>query len=180
MKPNDTDELLRYPIGPFVCDAVIDEATLATWIDQIESLPADLRTAVAGLSEQQLDTPYRPGGWTVRQVVHHLGDSHLNCYIRFKWALTEARPQIKAYDEKGWAALIDYQLVPIAVALDFLDLLHKKWVILLRALRADDLKREFIHPESGAITLRKSIGAYAWHGRHHLAHITSLRQRMQW
>lgn len=173
-------EDLRYPIGRFACGEVIDDATVAAWIDQISALPDALHAAVSGFSPQQLDTPYRPGGWTVRQVVHHLGDSHLNCYIRFKWTLTEPRPIIKAYDEKSWAALIDYQLVPIPVALEFLSLLHKRWVVLLRALRVDELEREFIHPESGAIALRKCIGAYAWHGRHHLAHITSLKQRMQW
>jgi len=149
------------------------------WIDDIAALPADLRRVVSTLSERQLDTPYRPGGWTVRQVVHHLPDSHMNSFVRFKWALTERRPMIKAYDEKGWAVLPDYR-GPIADSLDMLKALHRRWVRLLRSLRWLELQREFVHPESGPSTLAVTIGAYAWHGQHHLAHIERLLEREGW
>ncbi len=171
---------LKYPIGEFVFDGQINRAVIHRWIDEIEQLPGNLRFVVSKLSEEQLDTPYRSGGWTLRQVVHHIGDSHLNSYIRFKWALTEDTPTIKAYFEDRWAELRDYQLVPVTVSLDFIASLHKKWVILLRALSDADLQREFIHPESGETPLAKNIGIYAWHGNHHLAHITSLCARKSW
>jgi hypothetical protein len=132
------------------------------------------------LSPAQLDTPYRPGGWRVRQVVHHLADSHLNSFIRFKWALTEDRPAIKAYHEDRWAELPDYVDVPVETSLRLLDALHERWVALLRRLDAADLKREFLHPESGAVRLDVNIGVYSWHGRHHLAHITRLAEREEW
>ena len=132
------------------------------------------------LTSSQLDTPYRPGGWTVRQVVHHVPDSHLNSLVRFKWALTEDRPTIKAYDEKGWAALPDYQVIPIAHSLDLLESLHVRWVGLLRNLSWTQLQREFVHPESGPVSLAETIGAYAWHGQHHLAHIQHLIEREGW
>lgn len=171
---------LKYPIGEFAFDDEINRAVVNGWIDEIEQMPGKLRAVVSKLSGEQLDTAYRPGGWTLRQVVHHIGDSHLNSYIRFKWALTEDAPTIKTYYEDRWAELPDYQLVPVEYSLNFIESLHKKWVILLRALSDADLQREFIHPESGATPLGKNIGIYAWHGNHHLAHITSLCERKNW
>ena len=167
-------EVLRYPIGKFSPPAHISPETLAAWIGDIERLPRDARMQVGDMSAAELDTPYRPGGWTVRQVVHHLGDSHMNSFVRFKWALTEERPTIKAYWEARWARLPDYAVVPVPAALDFLDALHLRWVALLRNLPPVDLEREFVHPESGPVTLALTIGNYAWHGRHHLAQIAAL------
>jgi len=135
---------------------------------------------VAGLSQEQIDTPYRPGGWTVRQVVHHVPDSHLNSYIRFRLALTEQEPTIKPYDEKRWAELADSRTGPMEVSLALLESLHARWVLLLRALTAADWKRTYRHPELGVVNLERTASLYAWHGRHHVAHITSLRQRMGW
>ncbi len=171
---------LKYPIGEFDFAGEITRAVVNGWIDEIEQLPGKLRAVVSKLSDEQLDTPYRSGGWTLRQVVHHIGDSHLNSYIRFKWTLTEDTPTIKAYYEDRWAELPDYQRVPVAVSLDFIEALHRKWVILLRELSDADLQRAFIHPESGATLLGKNIGIYAWHGNHHLAHITRLCERKNW
>lgn len=171
---------LRYPIGPFRHDGPVTDADLARWIDEIEALPAAMRRAVAGLTEAQLETPYRPGGWTLRQVVHHVPDSHLNSYLRFKWALTEEEPVIKTYDEQRWAELADYRIVPVAMSLDFLALLHARWVLLLRALSPEQLARRFVHPASGPAPLAWHVGSYAWHGRHHLAHITRTREREGW
>ncbi|MCY4597752.1 MAG: bacillithiol transferase BstA [Bryobacterales bacterium] len=170
---------LRYPIGLFSPAEPVKPQQVHGWIDNIAALPADLRRVVSTLSERQLDTPYRPGGWTARQVVHHLPDSHMNSLVRFKWALTEARPVIKAYDEKGWAELPDCRK-PIAPSLDLLDALHRRWVSLLRSLSWVQLQREFVHPESGPSTLAETVGAYAWHGRHHLAHIERLMERKGW
>ena len=170
---------LRYPIGEFSPPDTVPQDRVNYWIDDIAALPADLRRTVSALSDDQLDTPYRPDGWTVRQVVHHLPDSHMNSLIRFKWALTEDRPTIKAYNEKGWAALPDSR-APIAGSLDLLDALHRRWVSLLRGLSAAQLQREFVHPESGAATLAVTVGSYAWHGRHHLAHIERLIEREGW
>ena len=177
MSPETPD--LRYPIGPFLPAEPVTPQQVDGWIDAIAALPADLRRVVSRLSERQLDTPYRPGGWTVRQVVHHLPDSHVNSFVRFKWALTERRPLIKAYDEKGWAELPDYR-GPIADSLDMLEALHGRWTSLLRDLRWPELQREFVHPESGSSTLAVTVGAYAWHGRHHLAHIERLVEREGW
>lgn len=172
-----TDELqsLRFPIGQYEPPAQITAAHLAGWIDEIEALPGELRAVVAKLTQEQLDRPYREGGWTGRQVVHHIGDSHLNSYVRFKWALTEDRPTIKAYDEAAWAKTADYCEVPVELALDFLDALHRRWVILLRSLTPEQLARAFFHPESGQnVVLDYNVGMYAWHGKHHLAHVMSL------
>ncbi len=177
MNPQQPD--LRYPIGRFVPGGPVTQDQVAVWIDDIEALPADLRRTVSPLSDRQLDTPYRPGGWTVRQVVHHLPDSHMNSYIRFKWALTENRPVIKAYDEKGWAELPDSG-GPIGHSLDLLEALHGRWAGLLRNLRWAELQREFVHPDSGPSELAVTVGAYAWHGRHHLAHIERLADREGW
>ena len=170
---------LRYPIGEFSPLDPVEREQVDAWVDDIAALPADLRRTVSALSDGQLDTPYRPAGWTVRQVVHHLPDSHMNSLVRFKWALTEDRPTIKAYDEKGWAVLPDSR-EPIAGALDLLDALHHRWVSLLRGLSRAQLQREFVHPESGPATLAITVGSYAWHGRHHLAHIERLIERESW
>jgi hypothetical protein len=171
---------LRYPIGPFHYDGPLADEPRQHLIEQIEAAPARLRAAVEGLSPQQLETPYRPGGWTVRQVVHHLPDSHLNGYIRFRLALTEDEPTIKPYHEERWAALHDARQAPIDSSLVLLEALHQRWVLLLRALTAPDWARTFIHPEFGAVSLDMHVSTYAWHGRHHVAHITSLRERMGW
>ncbi len=176
----DSHPDLRFPIGRFEPPAEISAQLVASWIAEIESLPERLRTLVGGLDDEQLDTPYRPGGWSVRQVVHHLVDSHLNSYVRFKWALTEERPVIKAYWEDRWAELADYRDTPLEVSLDLLESLHARWCVLLRALGPADLEREFVHPDSGPMTLGANIGAYAWHGRHHLAHIERLGDREGW
>ena len=171
---------LRYPIGKFSFDDEITPEKRRQCIQQIAAAPAQLRAAVAGLSPEQLDTPYRPGGWTVRQVVHHVPDSHLNSYIRCKLALTEEEPTIKPYDEKRWAELEDVRATPVEVSLMLLESLHRRWVPLLESLAPADFARKFRHPELGALTLEQNIALYAWHGRHHVAHITSLRQRMGW
>jgi DinB superfamily len=173
-------EDLRFPIGPFLKPGSVSAAQLDAWIGEIARLPADLRAVVEPLDDMRLDTPYRPGGWTVRQVVHHLADSHVNSYIRFKWALTEDCPTIKTYFEERWAELPDSSAVPIAVSLALLDALHERWTGLLRALAPDDLHREFLHPDSGPVRLDVNVGIYAWHGRHHLAHITRLAEREGW
>ena len=173
-------EALRFPIGLFEATEEVTAERVVGWIDDIERLPEDLRQVVAGLSETQLDTPYRPEGWTVRQVVHHLGDSHMNSLIRFKWALTEDRPRIKAYFEDRWARLADYESTPLETSLALLEHLHARWVVLLRSLGPTDLERRFLHPEMGEVVLGWNIGLYAWHGKHHLAHITSLIEREGW
>jgi hypothetical protein len=173
-------EALQYPIGRFVPPSAAEPARVRAWIAQIAALPRDLRAAVEPLDARQLDTPYRPGGWSGRQVVQHLADSHMNSVIRFKWALTEERPLIKAYFEERWAELPDVRAVPVSVALDLLDSLHARWVGLLSALGTAELAREFVHPQSGPISLGANVGVYAWHGRHHLAHIEGLARRAGW
>ncbi len=177
MNPQMPD--LRYPIGKFSLEGEVTRDRVAAWTDHIAALPGDLRRTVSPLTDGQLDAPYRPGGWTVRQVVHHLADSHMNSYIRFKLALTEDRPVIKAYDEKSWAEVPDCR-EPIASSLDLLAALHRRWVDLLRSLKWTQLQREFVHPESGAARLSFTVGIYAWHGRHHLAHIQRLLEREGW
>ncbi len=171
---------LRYPIGPFRWEGAITEDQRRRLIGEIEETPARLRAAVAGLSQEQLDTRYRPGGWTVRQVAHHLPDSHLNAYTRFKLALTEEEPIIKPYDQERWAELGDSRTAPVEVSLALLESLHRRWALLLKSLTAADFARTFRHPELGIVTLDKNLCLYAWHGRHHVAHITSLRERMGW
>lgn len=174
-------EKLRYPIGHFTPHEAVSDRQLSDWIAEMEALPTKLRDLVDNLSEGQLDTAYRPGGWTVRQVVHHLADSHHNSYIRFKWGLTEDTPTIKAYDEKAWAQLFDSRKAPVGPSLDHLQAVHTKLVYLLRGLDKGQLRRQFIHPDNGkATTLEENIGRYAWHGNHHLAHIESLATRMAW
>ncbi|MCQ6265094.1 bacillithiol transferase BstA [Fictibacillus sp. WQ 8-8] len=170
---------LRYPVGLFALDQDITEKKIEEWIHDIESAPNQLKEAVNDLTEEQLDTPYRPGGWTVRQVVHHLPDSHLNSYTRFKLALTEENPVIRPYKEDQWAELPDSKL-PIAVSIQLLEALHERWIVLLKSLTTADLEKTFTHPDSGVVTLAQNIGLYSWHSRHHIAHITSLRQRLGW
>jgi uncharacterized damage-inducible protein DinB len=171
---------LRYPIGRFDIKSPVAEADYPRLIGEIAETPGAMRSAVAGLSRDQLETPYRPGGWTVKQVVHHLPDSHLNAYTRFKLALTEDEPTIKAYNEAKWAELPDSQRVPIDVSLDLLDSLHMRWVSLLRGMDAADFRRGLNHPERGFMMLSQLLNMYAWHGRHHVAHITALRSREGW
>lgn len=171
---------IRYPIGRFVYDDGSGREPMQSLIEQIASTPANLRAAVTGLSQPQLDTPYRPGGWTVRQVVHHLPDSHINSYVRFKLALTEDEPTIKPYAEDRWAELADTKVTPIETSLTLLESLHARWVALLRSLTPEQWKRNFRHPELGLTSLEKMAALYAWHGKHHVAHITSLRERNGW
>lgn len=173
-------EDLRYPIGKFAAQETYTRQDLDQFISRIESLPARLEAAVKGFTEQQLDTPYRDGGWTVRQVIHHVPDSHMNSYIRIKWTLTEETPLIKAYDEKAWAETADAKFSP-DISLAFLKALHVKWTMLLRTLTAEDLKKKFLHPETQKhVPIDRLIHLYAWHGDHHLAHITQLKARMGW
>jgi hypothetical protein len=173
-------EDLRYPVGNFQFPAAVSSQELSTFIDHIAETPARMRAAIAGLSDAQLDTPYRPGGWTVRQVAHHVPDSHMNSYVRFRLALTEDSPVIKPYEESRWAELPDARSMPVEPSLVLLESLHARWVPLLRSLSAADWKRSFRHPELGPVTLENNAALYAWHGRHHVAHITALRQRMAW
>ena len=171
---------LRYPIGKFTYNGQLTGDQKRALLDEIAQTPADLRAAVKGLSDAQLDTPYRPGGWTIRQVIHHVPDSHLNSYLRFKLALTEDEPTIKPYAEDRWAELPDTKATPIEISLTMLESLHDRWVRLLRSLTPEEWKRAFRHPEMGPMTLEKTLALYAWHGRHHVAHITALRQREGW
>ena len=173
-------EELKYPIGRYQVEENINKAAVKRFIKEIELLPEKLADTVKGLTIQQLQTRYRPEGWTVQQVVHHIADSHLNSYVRFKLALTEDKPIIKPYDEKLWAELPDSKLVDINVSLVLIDSLHKRWTTLLKQLSDKELNKQFLHPESGMKNLRETICHYAWHGNHHLAHITSLKQRMKW
>jgi uncharacterized damage-inducible protein DinB len=171
---------LRYPIGKFGYEGSLSGAQKQKYLSDIEQAPIHLRAALEGLSKSQLDTPYRPEGWTVRQVVHHIPDSHLNAYVRFKLALTEDEPTIKPYAEDRWARLADTKTTPIEVSLAMMDSLHTRWVQLLRSLQGEDWKRTFRHPEMGVMDLEKTLALYSWHGHHHVAHITSLRERSGW
>jgi hypothetical protein len=171
---------LRYPVGPFTAPGQYTPELRASFIGEIEALPAHMRAAVAGLTVEQLRTPYREGGWTVAQVVHHVGDSHINAYVRIKLALTEDNTPVKAYDEKKWAELPDATGIDPRVSLDLLTSLHARWTVLLKSLKAADFSRTFQHSEMGLVVLDRVVAMYAWHSRHHVAHITSLRQRMGW
>jgi len=173
-------EDLKYPIGRFQPPALLTAEQRASLIGQLAALPGELRTAVADLSPAQLETPYRPGGWTVRQVVHHLADSHMHAYLRFKWPLTEETPTIKPYDEQRWSELPDARAGNVRISLAILEALHERWVLLLGLLEEPQLAREFRHPELGDVPLWRNLALYAWHGRHHTAHIARLRQRMRW
>ena len=171
---------LRYPIGRFEYYGPSTEEQRRQLIARIEHAPEHLRVAVAGLSAEQLDAEYRPGGWTVRQVVHHLPDSHMNSYCRFRLALTEETPAVKGYDQERWAQLDDSRIAPVEVSLLLLEALHRRWVLLLRAMKPEDFMRTFQHSELGPVTLDRNLALYAWHGDHHVAHIASLRERMGW
>lgn len=170
----------RYPIGPFRPDSNPTSESRRRHIQQIQELPSRFRQAVAGLSSQQLDTPYREGGWTVRQVIHHVPDSHINAYIRCKLALTEDKPTIKPYDEGAWAKMKDVELTPIDVSLGILETIHARWLTILRTLQPEEFARQFTHPEAGLKDVDWLVALYSWHGNHHLAHITSLKERMNW
>ena len=171
---------LRYPIGKFANPGSLTDARRRECIDEVAAAPGALRQAVNGLTEAQLETPYRPDGWTVRQVVHHLPDSHVNAYVRFKLALTEDQPAIKTYEEKRWAELSEARTAPIELSLALLEALHRRWVLVLRALSPADFGRTLMHPENGVMSLDAMLALYSWHGRHHVAHITALRERMGW
>ncbi|MRH42542.1 putative metal-dependent hydrolase [Aquibacillus halophilus] len=170
---------LRYPIGQFDFKEELSKDKLEGWIEDIEKIPFQLEATVNGLSAEQLDTTYRPGGWTIRQVVHHIADSHLNSYVRFKIALTEDQPTIKPYLEDQWAQLPDYDL-PVGVSLQLLKSVHERWTTLLRSMTISDFERKYNHPETGQTTLGLSLGLYAWHGYHHHAHITTLKESLEW
>ena len=171
---------LRYPIGQFELPQTVTGDDRRRWIAEIAATPNRLREAVQNLNESQMESAYRPGGWTVRQVVHHLADSHLNSYVRFKLALTEDEPVIKPYDEARWAEVIDGRTGPVALSLTLLESLHQRWVMMLESLSPGDWARTFRHPELGVRTIEQTLALYGWHGRHHVAHITSLRERMGW
>jgi uncharacterized damage-inducible protein DinB len=165
----------RYPIGPFEAPASISPQDRTRLIGNLATAPAKLRAAVRGLSDEKLDTPYREGGWTVRQVIHHVPESHMNAYIRFKLALTETDPVVKPYDEAAWAKLPDIPAASIEASLSLLENLHERWVVLLRALREDDWKKRYIHPAQGrAVPLDEVLALYSWHGDHHIAHVTGV------
>jgi hypothetical protein len=171
----------RYPVGTFVPPAApLSPEQREVLIREIEDAPAKLRAAVGGLSEAQLDTPYREGGWTVRQVVHHVPDSHVNSYVRFRLAVTEDEPTIRPYMEDRWAELPDARTAPVELSLTLLETLHRRWTILLRSFDEAQWRRTFRHPDLGTVSLERNLALYAWHGRHHVAHVTSLRGRMGW
>lgn len=174
-------EKLKYPIGKFEKPETISEATLAHWIAEIELFPSKIRKATQDLYNPQLDTPYRPDGWSIRQVVHHCADSHMNSFIRFKLALTEENPAIKPYWEDRWAELADSKTMPIEASIQLLESLHARWVVLLKSLSEADFAKTFVHPEHGKVfSLAENTGIYAWHCNHHLAHITELKKRERW
>jgi len=175
----DLDDL-RFPIGRFTSPAMSLPGVRAANIQTLRLLPERLRTAVSGLGDEQLDTPYREAGWTLRQVVHHVADSHANSYVRFKLALTEDWPTIKPYDEAAWANLSDSRWLPVEISLSMIEALHIRWVALLESLSEEDFQRGFEHPQIGRQNLAKALAHYDWHSRHHTAHITSLRARQGW
>lgn len=168
---------LRFPIGPFAPKASLSSAEREELIEEIAHFPADLRFMVTSLAQDQLETPYREGGWTVRQVVHHLPDSHMQSYARFKYAMTEEIPTVKTYQEADWAETEDARTAPVDISLDLLDALHQRWAFFLRGLTEADWQRSFLHPEVGEINLETTLQLYVWHGRHHLAHIRMVAER---
>ncbi len=170
----------RYPIGKFDWATKVDHAMRQQWIGDIQNAPANFRNAVRGLDDGQLDTPYRPGGWTVRQVIHHVPDSHMNCFIRFRLTLTEDEPAVKPYDENKWALLHDSLTAPAEVSLQLLESLHDRWVRMMESMSDADFQRRFHHPEIGPVDLNTALAGYAWHSRHHCAHIMNLRQSQGW
>lgn len=171
----------RFPIGPFVMPTSVGDRERARWIDDVARAPVALREAVAGLDEARLATPYREGGWTVRQVVHHVADSHVNAYCRFKLALTEDNPTIKPYLEAKWAELPDSRTVPVEVSLQLVTAVHARWLAILGPMSRAEWQRTFVHPERAAtLTLDQTLALYSWHSRHHVAHVTTLRQKRGW
>ncbi len=165
-------ENLKYPIGRFKIPEIITPVMVQDWIREIETVPTQMNDLVAALSDEQLALTYRPDGWSIRQVVHHVFDSHTNAYVRFKWALTEDNPTIKAYDEAKWAKLADTDLTPVTVSLHLLAGLHYRWSVLMNALSKEELDRTFFHPDNQATyDLKSMVGMYNWHGKHHLEHI---------
>jgi hypothetical protein len=170
----------RFPVGRFTPPAVITPEDRERYLREIEEAPGRLREAVSGLTDEQLDTPYRDGGWTVRQVVHHVPDSHINSYVRFRLALTEEEPTIRPYLEDRWAELADARTAPVEVSLGLLESIHRRWALLLRSLDNEQWAFRFRHPELGVVPLDRNLALYAWHGRHHVAHVTSLRDRRGW
>ncbi|MFT6370046.1 MAG: putative damage-inducible protein DinB [Maribacter sp.] len=174
-------EHLRYPIGHFICPEEITVLHIEEWIKALENFPKRLEEAVGDLTESQLETPYRQGGWTVRQLVHHIADSHHHSYTRFKWALTEENPVIKAYEEKAWSDLLDAHTAPTAISLNYINALHLKLVFLLKGLSKEQLIRYYMHPvDNRKVSVAENMGKYAWHGDHHLAHIQNLIKRKGW
>ena len=174
-------ELLRYPIGKFTTPETITENDLMNYISDIERFPGDLRRIVTDLSPEQLDTQYRPKGWTVKQLIHHIADSHINAYLRFKLALTEDTPTIKPYFEDKWAELPDTAVTPVEVSLKIIEAIHTRWVNLLRAMDKKDFEKSFFHPEYGKeFSLEQAAAMYSWHGKHHFAHIKELKKRKGW
>lgn len=174
-------EKLKYPIGHFECPIEISGEMITSWIEVLEKFPEKLTALVDSYSRQQLETPYREGGWTVRQVIHHVADSHHHSYTRFKWALTENSPLIKAYDEKDWSNLVDASSAPIELSLRYITALHAKLVYMLNCLSAEDFQKSYIHPNGHVnVSVAANIGKYAWHSNHHFAHIQNLAQRMGW
>jgi uncharacterized damage-inducible protein DinB len=171
---------IRYPIGKFSYQHVPEQTERIGFISNIQSLPGDLRAVVRDMDDKQLDTAYRAGGWTIRQVIHHLADSHMNAYMRFKLTLTENEPTIKPYIQDAWADTAENFKVEPQISIDFLDALHQKWVALLQTMTASDFEKVFNHPESGKNSLNKALALYAWHGRHHLAQIQALKKERNW
>ncbi|MEP7255084.1 MAG: YfiT family bacillithiol transferase [Ferruginibacter sp.] len=171
---------LKYPIGKYIVQP-FSEKLLAEWLTDIKNLPQHLENAILNLDEAQLNTPYREGGWTVKQLVHHVADSHMNAYIRFKLGLTEVNPVIKPYDEAAWAEMADTKNLPINISLTILHAVHARWYEILKNMSRDDMDKTVFHPEhKKEFTLWELLGMYAWHSRHHVAHVTSLRERMCW
>jgi hypothetical protein len=171
---------LSYPIGKFDFQQTVAPESIPSLIQDIADAPALYHSVVHGLNDAQLDTPYRPGGWTVRQTVHHVADSHMNSFIRCRLALTETEPTISPYDQDLWADLPDMRTVPVEVSLQLIEALHDRWVVVLRGITLADFQRTFRHPERGIVRLDTNLALYAWYGKHHAAHITALRQRMGW
>lgn len=176
-----TPDQLRYPIGKYTAPENITKDQISAWIDEINAFPAKLRATVSGLNDIQLDTPYRDGGWTLRQVVHHIADSHMNAYIRFKLAMTEQAPVIRPYNEKEWAECEEAKTADPDISLDIIDTVHRRWVLFLRSLKYEDFERTYIHPEHNKISPLKNVtGMYVWHGEHHLHHILQTIQYNNW
>lgn len=178
---NSSLEQLKYPIGHFNCPKEISDSEISKWITVLEHFPQKLQSLVANLSEQQLNTVYRPGGWTVKQLIHHIADSHHHSYTRFKWALAEDNPIIKAYEEKDWASLVDSRTAPIALSLNYITALHAKMVFMLKGLSPEDLQRCYVHPVGKVVvSISENMGKYAWHSNHHYAHIENLCNSKGW